>query len=508
MKIGSEKAHDGPSTRTVSINLAQLQDEQKRYAADVMSKGSVVQFDGRQWRAFSVRPPVNPGPVQPGRKGELIPYRGSPPLDPEEEKRLINNCLMIKGLCVVEDAKRTTGRGVWTFGELMTRLANEKETGIKPAQFVRRWLEQWETDQKINDYWSKERPAVKTYITDKWPKVPGGTELDLTRAPFRLLALVNRVDLRNNLVLGAERVGGGGAGEARFIFGATSAEHPDDQPLDFAVIFEYGIKKNDFEAVRDWASQWYALKALDLGSPAYNDALQRITDQFLDAGADPESPPNYSALSQLRTIENLQVLETVTGAPWECREFRLDAQNEGYLRQVTVKQTPDLAFNKKPTLAEFVRSHEEDILAQRPLTQVVLPDGSHFLGASALIDKGMFWGDVPKTPARMDPEARHLFSLGTCNGCHAGETGTDFRHVRGRAKRMEARLSGFLLGTHPDNTQLEFELHDPAGQTDPHTGKVITRKFKDLLRRALDLRDLMEYGSYYELHRLPPQKAH
>lgn len=40
-------------------------------------------------------------------------------------------------------------------------------------------------------------------------------QLDLAQSPFRLLAIVNRVDLRENSIYG-----GGDAGEGRLVFGA------------------------------------------------------------------------------------------------------------------------------------------------------------------------------------------------------------------------------------------------------------------------------------------------
>jgi hypothetical protein len=493
-KNGSQGSND--LERALSVNWDRLLAGEERYKAAILQatqeQGEFTRFEGRQMK----RVPASAGTPLPD--GDA-----SPPLKEEDEERLIRNCLLITDLGVVEDCERTACLGQWTFGALMTNLANEKATGIKPAEFVRRWLAHWEADQTINGCRARPRPRVKEMITDLWPRVAGTDEMDLARAPFRLLAIVNRVDLRNNLLLGAERIGGGGAGEARFVFCATDPSF-HDVPRPFLVIFEYAIKKNDFEAVYDWARQWYDLRKLKPGSPEYNEALDTITAQFIDADTDPESPPNHSALSQIRTNEGLKLQ---AGENWECREFRLDTQNEGYLRQVTVKQTPDLTLHgpsKEPVLTDFIKGHEADILAQRVAPPLVLPNGKPFLAASALIEGGMFWGKFTPKAASLNPEARHLFSLGTCSGCHGGETGTDFTHIDGRAKGQEAKLSGFLKGKDPNNKP--FVVQDPAGQKGPD-GNVVTREFNDLHRRALDLRDLVEFP-HTELHRLPLQSTH
>src|SRR5262249_60005712 len=68
--------------------------------------------------------------------------------------------LMITDVSVVEDPSRTynpcnntgTPMGPWTFGKLMTEMANEPATGINPSDFVLHWLQQWTTDLPINGF--------------------------------------------------------------------------------------------------------------------------------------------------------------------------------------------------------------------------------------------------------------------------------------------------------------------------------------------------------------------
>jgi hypothetical protein len=84
----------------------------------------------------------------------------------------------------------------------------------------------------------------------------------------------------------------------------------------------------------------------------------------------------------------------------------------------------------------------------------------------------------------IDREARHLFSFGTCNGCHAGETATVFTHVKpetpiGRA----AALSGFMTGN-PGSPDKALHVPDPGNPGAEH-------RFNDLERRQVDLATLV-----------------
>ena len=386
---------------------------------------------------------------------------GIPAVDPTRS-------LVIRATSVVEDPTRTfnpctgagTAMGRWTFGHLMKEMANEPVTGIQPAVFVRRWLNRWRVPQVINDDLVPARLDIDNVIIKPWEVAsgvgPGGT-LDLAKAPFKLLAIVNRVDLRENAIYG-----GGNAGEARFVFGAVDLKS-NCKALRFTVIFEYGIKKSGCFAIKAWGKQWLDLQLHPLGSPAYNAALQAITDQFVSAGADPAKLPNKSALNQLRTNE------IVLANPWELREFRIfaDDSDAGHLREVTVKQTPDFDLNGQAVIADYINANEAAILAGTYQVPLEFPPGSPFLGGAAPTPFGMFWN----SPGISSPEARHVFSLNTCNGCHAGETNTPFTHIFPAAFGNAAGLSGFLTG---------ISVADPVAGTP-------SRNFNDLDRRAQDL---------------------
>ena len=397
--------------------------------------------------------PLRSGPPTPRRSRELSGevFEGAPPTVAPNQDRLVPQCLMITDLSVVDSPRAVSGP--WAFGSLMRSAANHDASGINPEQFVRRWLAHWESDQQLNGRLVRKRNGIAEFINN-WPKKTDG-DLDLERAPFRLLAIVNRVDLRNNLVLGVPRIGGGGGGEGRFVFGAVD---PSGASLNFTVIFEYVIKRRTFEEVQAWGRRWYALKDLPLGSEQYLERLQELTDQFAAPGVDPEQPPNGSALAQLRTNEN------AFGNVWELREFRLDFHHTGLLRQVTVKQTPDLIWQGSEDLLTFVREN------------VASPTGTPMLAGSALMQRFFQWRLPEDAPANLE-SARRTFAFNTCNGCHLAETAAEFTHVSPRESNKQAVLSAFLS-----------EIDLPA--------------------RAADLRQLVEAGRHYEAKRLPLQFVH
>jgi hypothetical protein len=355
--------------------------------------------------------------------------------------------LMITDLRVVEDA-RATGNGVWTFKHLMESMA---PTAAQAPEMVRQMLSTWLTDQTINGQTVPARPQMADDVLNPW--LNGGTTLDLSRAPLRLLAIVNRLDLRN--------LSQGKAGEGRFVFGVLN---PQGDPTPFTLILEYRLPATSEAQVLEWADLWHELGALDLGSAAYNTKLAEITQRFAGRNAEP-GRVNGSALSQLRTNE----IE-LTG-PWELREFVLSSTN-GLLRPDTVKLTPNSSFmdQNQSVVANFINQNQAAIIAERHDVPNTF-NGVSFLGGSSLNTLGAW-----NAPGINSNEARHKFSLNTCNGCHgSAETGTVFLHINPRSAGQEATLSGFLTG---------------IDQADPVVTSTV-RRLDDLERRAVDMETLL-----------------
>jgi hypothetical protein len=339
--------------------------------------------------------------------------------------------LMITNPGVVDDPDRTTLAGAWTFGRLMREAAPTPEDApAMTEQLFRTWV----TDQTINGFTVPARPGIQKVVFDVWPRTDDGA-LDLERAPLRLQAIVNRIDLHD--------LDHGSAGEGRFVFAVNAA---DGSSQAFTVILEYDLPAETEEDVRDWAFRWHDLSSYPFPSEEYNAALEAITLRFSGRGAAP-ARTNGSALLRLRTNE-IALLQ-VRSLLWELRQFAL-SPDTGFFAQTPVPQTPDLAFNRTPTLARFVDQNREAIVADRHSVPEQF-ENAPFLAGSAL-NNVLIW-----SAPGIDSEARFHLSLNTCNGCHGPDTQTNFLQIRPRSPGGEARLSPFLTGT----TVLDRETDQP-----------------------------------------------
>lgn len=464
---GDERAGDGTFSGALVFDAESFGKEQAKRAALAQEARTTPAFQGRHVVGKRAIEFVDRRLIKRGGVFEIPRPFGLTSVDKDRE-------LMVTATSVVEDPGRTfdpctntgTLMGAWTFGKLMEQMANQAATGLDASEFTRRWLRRWELPQNVNDIVVPARPSIVPTIVNPWPKLADG-RLDLARAPFRLLAIVNRIDLRENLVYG-----GGSAGELRFVFGALDlgacAANPNAGVLQFTVIFEYGVTKANCFALHAYAQQWHALGSVVLGSGPYNAQLQAITDPVVAANADP-TKANGSSLNQLRTNE------IALASPWELREFRIDPLVGGHLSQVTAKQTADLPLNNSAIVRDYINSDQAAILAGTHAVPLDFPVGQPFLAGSSPTPFGVFWNGAPVVNS---PDARHLFSLSTCSGCHAGETATTFTHVTPRPPGSPAGLSNFLTG-----------LNQPTPNPVPPPASHI---FADLDRRAQDLADLLD----------------
>ena len=157
--------------------------------------------------------------------------------------------ILITNLSVVADPSRTydpcvgvPSMGPWTFGYLMSNICNQAVTGINPVDFTRHWLLNWEFDQMVNfDLVPNRSNNIVSQVISGWVAASGGgTNLNLAIAPFRLLAIVNRLDLRSHAFPYDD------AGECRFVFGVVNPTSPCAS-LPFTVIFD---KRRPLEGVR------------------------------------------------------------------------------------------------------------------------------------------------------------------------------------------------------------------------------------------------------------------
>ncbi len=379
--------------------------------------------------------------------------------------------LFITDVSVVDDCFRTTWfgacpppvapatRGAWTFGKLVEGIFGTNNPAILHNE-VMRWLNEWRFNRVINGELVPARPGVQNFVINPWLAASGGVQLDMRRAPFRLLAIVSRLDLRQP----AGAPGGQTAGEARFVFNLLDA---NGNTTEYLLILEYGLDAGNCNAVLAWANKWHNLGTIPFG-PNFNAALQTITDQYTLIGSSP-AKPNGSALNQARTNDFF------LASPWELREFTLQppAGPPAPLLMSTVAQTPANVHQNTALLANYVNVNTPAIVANNyvvPLNWGTVP----FRGGASTHFINFDWdGPPPACTSIANANARHNFSLNTCNGCHGSETNTIFKHVEPRAAGVPSVLSGFLTG---------IATVDMCGAPRP---------FNDLARRQVDLCNLV-----------------
>jgi cysteine-rich repeat protein len=364
--------------------------------------------------------------------------------------------LMIRNLSIVRDPVRSRfdpassdpRNGVWTFKHLVENLA---PTPADARAMVEAMLQSFATTQTINGFSVAARPRLRTMILDRWPRAPGG-ELDLGRAPLRLLAIVNRFDLRN--------LQNGDAGEARFVFGFREV----DRVLQATIMLNYKLPAATDDEVLDWAQAFHGLGAFEFGE-SYNAALQLITERIVGRGARP-GHINGSALDVVQTNEH----DFGNNNTWEMRELRLSSSSDR-LEPSPLALTPDRTFQQSSALVAYLQANQVAILAG---THVVPPmfDGALFQAGSIINNNTWLAPGV-------DGELRHQFARNTCNGCHAvEETRAAFMHIEPSIFGDEAELSPFLTGV---------AVVDPVSRQ--------LRWFNELGRRNADLEAIVCSGA-------------
>ena len=417
---------------------------------------------------------------------------GTCPVFPLSNETAWGESLLITDPAVVQDPARTwdpctgagTQGGVWTFAHLMREMA--QGSGSTPEDFVLEWLTLWLNDYTVNsDTVAHRRSEMYNQVIEPWAAASGvfsslvfdgidnrfevdlSGPLDLDIAPFRLLSIVNRIDL-GGTVDGPSGYGGGStsrpvdAGELRFVFGVTepspwgAGTEGTCNLKPFTVIFEYGVPITGCSNVVQWAQDWTTLNTFGGFTDAYRTHLASMTQSVVVHGAAP-GKGNDNALNQIRTNE------IALASPWELREFTLtdenpgagtDTPSNGLLRSHSVAQTPDdtahSAFND-PDVDLYVF---DQVLAGVDTTggncsaAYTVPhgyNGSAFRGGNSQVSP-THWEAVSVDPLVFDEVcARHQFSVNTCNGCHSGDTSTSFTHIS-PTSGIPAGLSNFLTG--------------------------------------------------------------
>ena len=379
-------------------------------------------------------------------------------MDPSKE-------LIVRDLSVVEDPCRTSWTatgcaastlGRWTFGHLMTTMSGA--TAIDSAQargFVGKWLALWLTPQGVGADPTPVAPrtGIRAALLNRWLTDSGCAAnsdpaacatLDLTQAPFRLLAIVNRVDLDSRGFGGT----GGVPGEVRFVFGAFSRASASLAPVAMTVSLDYRFPAR--YGPLPFARSFHELGTMAFGA-AFATRLQQLTDLVTERQL---TGGNASAIGDVRTNENAFDSRPPAVRQWELRQFALPCTTGTCaLAQIPVSQTPPTASNHSAALTSYLIANQASLATSQHVVPAALLGGSSLTPSSfnavvwntALGPDGLAALAVPGDPAR-SYAVRHNFGFSTCNGCHFQETSNQLSafHIAPRAPGQVAPMSGFL----------------------------------------------------------------
>ncbi|AXY73581.1 hypothetical protein D3H65_06120 [Paraflavitalea soli] len=451
--------------------------------------------------------------------------------------------LMIRDVSVVEDLTRTydpcrTGNkgnpnGVWSFKTLVANMANQPVTTVTVEQFLIDWVDNFlfsahtlsSTDASTNRSISKAR-LIRAWIKNSGLPNPAGTgvpagwqtmALKAEEFPVRLLAIVNRLDLRGNSGYGGFR----NPGEGRFVFAfsdsRTDCGSSNNDLGTMTFIMEYGIPIKNCEALKAYGQQWWDLQSEAFG-PNFNTKLQAITDVFTAINADP-SKANRSALNHFRTNDFLPATFTPTH-PWDIRDFEIDGTTHK-LNIIHPSHEPMVGSNgflvgfnagKLAAMAAFANTVPFTPANLNP--NYTIPDPVKGIHAPIVVSapdntppNSYHWRGNAANP--IDPFKRREFSFGTCSGCHKGETRNLFTHIRPRNIGSAAGLSGFMTGMGADdNPSAADDDNDPIGDffvNDPGPSPLPQKGFNEAFFRGSSLENLVFHSPCLRLPNFPNQ---
>lgn len=265
------------------------------------------------------------------------------------------------------------------------------------SSFVNGWINQLGTQQTVNGFTVAAR--VSSNLSGSWPKLSDGVTLDMSQAPFQLLAIINRTDLHST-----------GQGEGRLVFGFVgpqSAPPLDVGPQLFTVIAEFLLPATATLPNRKaWVNAFFALPNAEgfqqvcAGSAnpkcVYNNNLQTLTDSFITAGQ----------LFDLRTSDFFMAPPGNPG-PWAWRQFLLQAASgQNRLVTATTPEVPDNTLNGSAAVGAFLAANAPAIR-----------DGFVSLPPSDIGGEAFDFVPAWSFPT-VDTTTLTSFSGRTCNGCH------------------------------------------------------------------------------------------
>lgn len=510
-----ERSGDGIFSAFTTIDVTDINNTQAAFLTKLRSVQNPIvrDFSGRavvSTKTFAVSSSASSTSVIKGftvtEAPTPMPAATPPALVLPENALVINDRAVVANPTLTFDACNTdaTGNNVnanaaWSFKTLMSNLNDETTSGMTDQQFTHSWLRNWITNTSVNGFLIPARIRIKDFFQG-WDENNAAT-LNMDKLPFRLLAIVNRIDLAAIPAYGVSTANK--PGEIRFVFGLITRDSTGfcrnngipgsaDQ---MTAIFEYRDATNGCSSLKDLANKWLALDstAIQFGrnSANYLNALKAITDTV--------TAPNAKKLNQLRTNDfAFDGIGTINDFKWHLREFVIDPTTKK-LVPATIKQTPDperfrVTVNSSDELLmkDYLQQNSNAILCEAHNVPELF-NGQNFLGAGASYSSTDTWQIQPSivpssfpgcykssivtgTDAGILPEdimrseIRHKFALNTCDDCHASETNTPFVHI----SPINRSLSGFMKGS--IGSQPVFQIPDDIINS-------MLREFNDLARR-------------------------
>jgi hypothetical protein len=346
--------------------------------------------------------------------------------------------------------------GSWHIGEVVKQLLGGNPTPAQVNAFFSTWIQSWQAETRFSSGDTARARPDFVQVLNEWRQASdarGVEGLDLSIAPFRLIGITNRLDLRNPLVAGD-------AGEARLTFALLerSTDRPQDAGVNarpFTLILEYKISVGSDSEISRWAQLWHELGSLPCSAnscDAYVNRLAQITRMFTHRS---QGGFVQARLGQARTNE------IAFGDPWEQREFNLQPPQgsaTARLIQVDVKKTPKEASNNSADLNRFVAGISLDNLIRNNYD---IP--ANMKGVKALVAN-----NGPQWTVAGDREKARVFNLNTCNGCHSNDQNVidGFYHISPFQPFGQAAMSGHLRNDDMPRrvTHLGSFLVDPSCQ--------------------------------------------
>ncbi len=349
--------------------------------------------------------------------------------------------IVIVDPAVLEDSRANPG-GPWHFSSLLKQMLPAGATDADLSGFIVRWLNGSKAATAINGHELKfPGYALGERTICSWLRETGNASsdcasdrVDPSRVPYRLIAIVNRLDLDGHNVDHAE---------GRFVFAALSG--PTSNPVSDpavrqepeTVIFEYTLPLKSPADLTEWAKAWHSLGAASAGCTShdtcepYRKALETITAKFSSRGL-VAGKPNGNSIGQIRTSH----LAFGSGFLWQFRQFELTGDGlSASLTSAPVSQTPHHALDNTSEVTALFTQHAQEILKE----QLILP--RPWLGAEAILDENK---ERQWSLDGVDENVRSSLSKQTCNGCHGeNRTADGFFHISPTASGRE-RVSDFL----------------------------------------------------------------